>query len=89
VLPEDEASLEGMPFGYVLADRHTDQVYGGYAEGPAGAVITLFCECDAQELAVIREQLLERQKQQGKDRGMLVILREERTAETERKVFAS
>ncbi|MBO5554773.1 MAG: tRNA pseudouridine(38-40) synthase TruA [Solobacterium sp.] len=89
VLPEDEASLEGMPFGYVLADRHTDQVYGGYEEGPAGAVITLFCECDAQELAVIREQLLDRQKQQGRMRGMLVILREERTAETERKVFAS
>ena len=77
-----------MPFGYVLADRHTDQVYGGYAEGPAGAVIALFSECDNDQLTEIRAQLLERQKQQGKNRGMLVILREERTAETEMKVFA-
>ena len=87
VLPEDEAVLKGMPFGYVLADRHTDQLYGGYAEGPAGAVIALFSECDNDQLTEIRAQLLERQKQQGKNRGMLVILREERTAETEMKVF--
>ena len=89
VLPEDSEALEGMPFEYVLADRHTDQVYGSYTEGPAGAVITLFGDCDMDELKLIREQLLDRQKQKGETRGMLVVLRETKTAETEMKVFAS
>lgn len=87
VLPEDAETLTGMRFGYVLADRHTDQVYGGYAEGPAGAVIALFSECDNDQLTEIRAQLMDRQKNRGHERGMLVILREERTAETELQNF--
>ena len=39
------------------------------------------------QLREIRAQLMDRQKNRGHERGMLVILREERTAETEMKVF--
>ena len=72
VLPEDEEQLAGMLFSYVLADRHTDELFGAYTEGSEGAVLVLFEDCEEAQLDEIRIQLAKRQKTPGR----LVIVNE-------------
>ena len=72
VLPEDEEQLAGMPFSYVLADRHTDELFGAYTEGSEGAVLVLFEDCEETQLDEIRTQPAKRQKTPGR----LVIVNE-------------
>ncbi len=82
VLPEDAEQLGGMPFEYVLADRHTDEVYGGYTEGPAGAVLALFQLRKPDEL----DELCGRLRRTRCPGGNLVILPEQaqNSGDTER-----
>ena len=74
-LPEDEGVLDGTGFSFVLADRHTDEVFGGYTEGSAGAVLALWKDC-GPELDSIYEQLQERTERRSRE-SRILILKEE------------
>ena len=56
VLPEDEAALTGTSTAYVLADRHTNAVYGIYTSNDTGGILTLWQDC-GEELNQITDGL--------------------------------
>jgi len=75
VLPEDEAALAGIRTSYVLADRHTNEVYGIYEAAGAGGILTCWKDC-GEELDCIVEGLKTYENRTQSGRTVQLCLRQ-------------